>query len=171
MPASRVGDSAASEPPYTRAVPALDALATLVEVAENLIPFNRMLGLRDCRISDDGEVRIRVDRRDDLIGNFTRGYLHGGVISSTLDVVGGIASMMGVLGRDLPGTQDEAARIFAKIGTIDMRVDYLRPGVGEWFDASAVVLRTGARVAVTRMEFHNDAGTLIAVGTGTYIVG
>ncbi len=152
-------------------MPGFDTLAALVEVAENLIPFNRKLGLRDCRIGDDGTVHIRVDRRDELVGNFARGYLHGGVISSTLDVVGGIAAMMGVVGRDLPETQEEAARIFSKIGTIDMRVDYLRPGVGEWFDASAVVLRTGSRVAVTRMEFHNDEGTLIAVGTGTYIVG
>jgi uncharacterized protein (TIGR00369 family) len=79
--------------------------------------------------------------------------------------------MLGVIGRDIPGTQEEAARIFSKIGTIDMRIDYLRPGVGKWFDASATVLRTGSRVAVTRMEFHNDEGKLIAVGTGTYIVG
>ena len=152
-------------------MPDFDTLAALVEVAENLIPFNRILGLRECRINDDGVVRIRVDRRDDLIGNFARGYLHGGVISSTLDVVGGIAAMMGVVGRDLPEAQDEAARVFSKIGTIDMRVDYLRPGVGDRFDASAVVLRTGSRVAVTRMEFHYDDGTLIAAGTGTYIVG
>jgi acyl-coenzyme A thioesterase PaaI-like protein len=34
-----------------------------------------------------------------------------------------------------------------------------------------VVLRTGSKVAVTRMEMHNDQKTLIAVGTGTYIVG
>lgn len=148
-----------------------DTLAALVEVAENLIPFNRILDLRECRISEDGTVRIRVDRRDDLIGSFALGYLHGGVISSTLDVVGGIAAMMGVVGRDLPETQEDAARIFSRIGTIDLRVDYLRPGVGEWIDASAVVLRTGSRVAVARMEYHNDDGILIAAGTGTYIVG
>jgi uncharacterized protein (TIGR00369 family) len=148
-----------------------DTLAALVEVAENLIPFNRILDLRECRISEDGTVRIRVDRRDDLIGSFALGYLHGGVISSTLDVVGGIAAMMGVVGRDLPETQEDAARIFSRIGTIDLRVDYLRPGVGEWIDASAVVLRTGSRVAVAPMEYHNDDGILIAAGTGTYIVG
>jgi len=148
-----------------------DTRAALVEVAENLIPFNRILGLRECRISEDGTGRTRVDRRDDPTGNSARGYLHGGVISSTLDVVGGIAAMMGVVGRDLPETQEDAARIFSKIGTIDMRVDYLRPGVGEWVDASATGLRTGSRGAVTRMEFHNDQGTLIAAGTGTYIVG
>jgi len=152
-------------------MPDFDTLAAIVEVAENLIPFNRILGVRDARIDDDGTVQIRIDNRPELLGNFARGYLHGGVISATLDVVGGIAAMLGVVGRELPETMEEAGRIFSKIGTIDMRIDYLRPGVGEWFDASAVVLRTGSRVAVTRMEFHNDQGTLIAVGTGTYIVG
>ncbi len=148
-----------------------DTLAALVEVAENLIPFNRILGVRDCRIDDEGVVRIRIDRRDELVGNFARGFLHGGVVSATLDVVGGIAAMMAVVGRDLPETREEAGRIFSKVSTIDMRIDYLRPGVGEWFDASATVLRTGSRVAVTRMEFRNDEGTLVAVGTGTYMVG
>jgi len=148
-----------------------DTLAAIVEVAEQHIPFNRILGVENCRIGEDGTVRIRVQHRDELVGNFARGFLHGGVISATLDVVGGIAAMLGVIGRELPASREEAGRIFSKIGTIDMRIDYLRPGVGEWFDASASLLRTGSRVAVTRMEFHNDEGTLIAVGTGTYIVG
>lgn len=52
-----------------------------------------------------------------------------------------------------------------------MRIDYLRPGVGEGFDASATVLRGGSREVVARMEFPNDEGTLVAVGTGTYMVG
>lgn len=148
-----------------------DTLAALVEVAENLIPFNQILGVRDCRIDDDGLVRLRIDRRDELVGNFVRGFLHGGVVSATLDVVGGFAAMMAAVGRDLPETLAEAGRIFSNISTIDLRIDYLRPGVGEWFDASATVLRTGSRVAVTRMEFHDDQGTLVAVGTGTYMVG
>jgi acyl-coenzyme A thioesterase PaaI-like protein len=32
-------------------------------------------------------------------------------------------------------------------------------------------MRTGRKVAVTRMELHNDERVLVAVGTGTYIVG
>ncbi len=62
------------------------------------------------------------------------------------------------------------AERFAKIGTIDMRIDYLRPGIGDHFIATGYVLRTGNKVAVTRMELHNDAGQLIAVGTGAYVV-
>ena len=142
-----------------------DALAAVVEVAEKHIPFNRVLGLH--RLS----VHVRIDHRDELVGNLSKGFLHGGVISATLDLVGGIAAMLGAVGRDVPQTEEEAAEIFLKIGTIDLRVDYLRPGVGEWYEASAVVLRTGARVAVTRMEMRNDTDKLIAVGTGTYTVG
>jgi acyl-coenzyme A thioesterase PaaI-like protein len=51
-----------------------------------------------------------------------------------------------------------------------MRIDYLRPCVGEWFDASATVPRSGSRVVVRRMAFRNGEGTLVAVGTGTYMV-
>lgn len=39
------------------------------------------------------------------------------------------------------------------------------------FLATGHVLRLGKRVAVTRTEFVNDEGTLIAVGTSIYIVG
>jgi uncharacterized protein (TIGR00369 family) len=148
-----------------------DALAAVVEVAEKHIPFNRVLGLHGLSIDDDLTVHVRIDHRDELVGNLSKGFLHGGVISATLDLVGGIAAMLGAVGRDVPQTEEEAAEIFLKIGTIDLRVDYLRPGVGEWYVASAVVLRTGARVAVTRMEMRNDADKLIAVGTGTYTVG
>ena len=50
-------------------------------------------------------------------------------------------------------------------------VDYLRPGLGQWFYATGMVMRFGRKVTVARMELHNDLEKLIAVGTGTYIVG
>jgi len=56
------------------------------------------------------------------------------------------------------------------VSTIDLRVDFLRPGLGKWFVATAYTLRTGNRVAVTRIELHNDRNDLIAVGTGSYVV-
>jgi uncharacterized protein (TIGR00369 family) len=57
------------------------------------------------------------------------------------------------------------------VGTIDLRIDYLRPGRGRTFTATGRVMRAGKRVAVTRMELHNAEAVLIAVGTGTYMVG
>ena len=66
---------------------------------------------------------------------------------------------------------EEIAKRIMKTGTIDLRVDYLRPGRGKFFRATSSIMRAGNRVAVTRMELHNDKDLLIAVGTGTYIVG
>ena len=66
---------------------------------------------------------------------------------------------------------DEGSEQFSKLGTVDLRVDYLRPGLGGSFVAAGFKLRAGRRIAVTRMELHNDSGSLIAVGTGTYSIG
>jgi uncharacterized protein (TIGR00369 family) len=59
----------------------------------------------------------------------------------------------------------------SRLGTIDLRIDYLRPGRGQRFTAQAVPLRAGNKVAVVRSELHNEDGVLVAVGTGTYLCG
>jgi uncharacterized protein (TIGR00369 family) len=58
----------------------------------------------------------------------------------------------------------------SRISTIDLRVDFLRPGLGKRFIATANTLRAGNKVVVTRIELHNDQNDLIAVGTGSYLV-
>ena len=59
---------------------------------------------------------------------------------------------------------------FGKLGTIDLRVDYLRPGISEWFELRATVLRLGSRVASTRMEFLGADGKLLSTAAAAYIV-
>jgi acyl-coenzyme A thioesterase PaaI-like protein len=59
---------------------------------------------------------------------------------------------------------------FSKLGTIDLRVDYLRPAIGEYFELHAEVLRLGSRVASTRMTFLGADGRLLSTGAGAYIV-
>jgi uncharacterized protein (TIGR00369 family) len=59
---------------------------------------------------------------------------------------------------------------FSKFGTIDLRVDYLRPGTGPHFTARAEVMRLGSRVASTRMEFFDAQGRLLSTGAAAYIV-
>lgn len=144
---------------------------TIVEsVFTDKIPFNRLLGLSVESIEED-QAKFRFDMRQELIGNYIRRTLHGGVISSTLDVTGGMVAFLGILKRMQDSSDEEKIARFSKLGTIDLRIDYLRPGLGQFFVSSGFVLRTGSRVAVTRMELHNDERNLIAVGTGTYIVG
>jgi uncharacterized protein (TIGR00369 family) len=151
-------------------MPSEQLLEKMHEIAEQLIPFNKVLGIQVDTL-DFEHFAIRFEHRPELVGNFTRGMLHGGVIAAVLDVAGGMSAWMGLLKKSQGEPFEETAKRLAKIGTIDMRVDYLRPGLGKHFRATSNVLRTGNKVTVTRMELHNDEGTLIAVGTGTYIVG
>lgn len=44
-------------------------------------------------------------------------------------------------------------------------------GRGNEFIATAHIIRAGSKVTVARMELHNEEGTHIAFGTGTYLVG
>jgi acyl-coenzyme A thioesterase PaaI-like protein len=59
---------------------------------------------------------------------------------------------------------------FARMGTIDLRVDFLRQGLGQHFIASAEVTRLGGRVGSTQMRLVNDEGLLIATGSAAYVV-
>lgn len=141
-------------------------LAGLSRAVEARIPFNRVLGLHLEDLTLEG-ARLGFEMRDELVGNFEKGVLHGGVVSAALDVAGGMASLMA-------GAQDPQVDILARfrvLGTIDLRVDYLRPGAGSRFTVTGQILRSGRKVAVTRMELRNEEDTLVAVGTGTYIVG
>ena len=151
-------------------MPTEKLLQLLKEITEEKIPFNKLIGMK-IETLDLDKIGIRFEMRPELVGNFTRGNLHGGVISSVLDVTGGMVAWIGIMKKMEGQSFDEISERFNKIGTIDIRVDYLRPGLGEYFIATGSTLRTGNKVSVSRMELHNDKGIQIAVGTGTYVVG
>jgi uncharacterized protein (TIGR00369 family) len=151
-------------------MPTEKLLQLLKEITEEKIPFNKLIGMK-IETLDLDKIGIRFEMRPELVGNFTRGNLHGGVISSVMDVTGGMVAWTGIMKKMEGQSFDEISERFNKIGTIDIRVDYLRPGLGEYFIATGSTLRTGNKVSVTRMELHNDKGILISVGTGTYVVG
>ncbi len=145
-------------------------LQLLQEITEERIPFNKLIGMKVEKLDLDN-IGIRFNMRPELVGNFMRGNLHGGVISSVLDVTGGMVAWTGIMKKMEGRSFEEIAEKFAKIGTIDLRVDYLRPGLGKYFVATGSILRAGNKLSVTRMELHNDEGILIAVGTGSYVGG
>ena len=134
---------------------------------EQMIPFNRVLGLKIDSL-DPKAPRLRFDMRPKLVGNPIRQILHGGVISATLDVVGGLAIALASLAdmSEAPTPQN-----FPNIGTIDLRIDYLRPGRGKYFVATGRVVRLGGRVAVVHTELVSDTGEQIATGSAAYIIG
>jgi uncharacterized protein (TIGR00369 family) len=144
-------------------------VAALTTLFEERIPFNRVLGLRIDVLAPSG-VTGHLAMRPDLIGSFAHHRLHGGVISATLDAMAGIAVMAAIGARHMDETPAERLRRFGKLGTIDLRIDYLRPAVGERFVLHGEVLRLGSRVATTRMQFATDDGRLLATGSAAYIV-
>jgi uncharacterized protein (TIGR00369 family) len=141
----------------------------LTELFEHRITFNQTLGLKVVAFEPTGP-KLRFDMRPELVGHYLYGRLHGGVTSAVLDATGGLAAMWAI-GEKHPGeTAMQVMHRFAKMGTIDLRVDYLRQGLGQHFFATGEVLRLGGRVATTQMRLTNDEGTLIAAAVGAYMI-
>jgi uncharacterized protein (TIGR00369 family) len=144
-------------------------IAGLKELFEERIVFNRVLGLKIVSLKPD-MVSGRIDMKPDLVGHYSHSRLHGGVVSAGLDAMGGLACMAAIGARHLAESPTARLQRFGKLGTIDLRIDYLRPAIGEHFVLCAQVLRLGSRVASTRMEFYGPDGTLLSTGAGAYIV-
>ena len=139
----------------------------LRKVFEDAVPFNRVLGLK-VESTDPDAPKLRFDMKPELIGNPRKQILHGGVISAVLDVAAGFAIHLAV---SKNRAEQPHEGHFPTIGTIDLRVDYLRPGRGNYFIATGRVVRLGNRVAVAHMELVNDSGEQIATGGAAYMVG
>lgn len=143
--------------------------AALTDLFERRITFNQILGLV-VESAVAPAPRIRFAMRPELIGSALHGRLHGGVISATLDAMGGFALMVAIGEKHADDSTQQVMHRFAKMGTIDLRVDYLRPGIGAHFVASAEVTRLGGRIGSTQMRLVNDQGTLIATGSAAYVI-
>jgi uncharacterized protein (TIGR00369 family) len=141
--------------------------AAIVDLFEHRIRFNEVLGLK---LQSLVPPTMRFEMRPELVGHYVHGRLHGGVISATLDATGGMALMVAIGDKHPDDTADQVMHRFAKMGTIDLRVDYLRPGLGRHFVASAEVTRLGGRVGSTQMKLVNDEGIVIATGAAAYMI-
>lgn len=136
----------------------------------NELPFNALFHYELGNICDNS-VELVFDRQDELIGNKMQNILHGGVISSALDTVGGLIAaqsiFLDVQECSLVDFQDR----FSTLGTINLHINYLRPGRGTRFTACAKTQRQGNKIAVYMLSLHNEQHIEIASGIGTYLVG
>jgi uncharacterized protein (TIGR00369 family) len=144
-------------------------VARLAKIFEEEIVFNQFLGLKVTSITPK-RVTARVAMHRQLHGHWTHNRMHGGVIAAGLDIVGGLVTMAAIAARHMDEPPAQRIQRFGKVSTLDMRVDYLRPGSSDHFELSAEIVRLGARVASTRMEFRGADATLMATGAGAYIV-
>ena len=141
----------------------------LRSIFEEKIVFNQVLGLKIETLRPE-LVTARIDMRHELVGHFAYNRVQGGVIAAGLDAMGGLAVMAAIGARHMDEPPGQRLHRFAKLGTIDLRVDFLRPGIGSHFTLRAEVLRLGSRVASTRMEFMGPDGKLMSSAAAAYIV-
>ena len=131
------------------------ALGALV----NGIPYVNFLGISFERHGD--ELTTILNYQDSLIGNPTLPALHGGVTAAFLETTALIE-----LGWQHLWTEIESGRLDAEtLGpktlprmpkTIDITVDYLRPGLPRDAYARARVNRSGRRYASVQVEAWQD---------------
>jgi len=134
------------------------------------MPFNQELGLQLSHF-DAESVELRFNNQQKLVGNIAQQILHGGVIASVLDVAAGLVCVGSALLRIEELTEPLLRERLSRMGTIDLHVNYLRPGRGEHFIASARLVRGGNKVAVAQVELHNQDQLHIATATATYLIG
>ena len=128
----------------------------VIEFMESHVAFNRYLGVRVLEM-EAGHVVMKLPFRNELVGDPFRPALHGGVVSTLLDTCGGAAVW-------------SAAEEGDRVSTVDLRVDFLRPGPLEDLLCDATVLRMGNRVGVADMKVTSvsEPDRVIASGKGVY---
>jgi uncharacterized protein (TIGR00369 family) len=117
-------------------------------------PFIGFLGLQVVAIDHDAaEIQVRMPLRPELERRRGSKQFHGGPIASFIDTVGDFAIGMAVGGG---------------VPTMNLRIDYLRPAVGDSLLGVARVRRAGKTAAVIDVDVSDEQGKLVAIGRGTY---
>jgi uncharacterized protein (TIGR00369 family) len=121
------------------------------------IRFNHYMGMRVGRL-ERGFAELILPFREDFIGDPSRPALHGGVISALADTAGGLACFTMI------GPTD-------RVSTVDLRVDFLRPGPPKEIRAEARVIRQGNHVGVADISVYaTGEDELLAAAKGVYNV-
>ncbi|HKK99065.1 MAG TPA: thioesterase family protein [Desulfotignum sp.] len=137
-----------------------------------LLPFNKVLGIAiDLLDYDTGNAQVGFPMKPELIGNSAAGILHGGVTAAVLDLTGGLSALISCARYHEKAPLAQLNKRLTASATIDMRVDYLRPGKGDAFVCTSRIVRAGSRIVVAKMALSNLQKVCIATGTGTYLIG
>ena len=125
------------------------ALKLVGEMFVYHMPFNRALGMELERYEKEF-AQLAFKNQPMMVGNWAQSILHGGVIASALDVAAGLVCVGSTLTRHETISEDE---------------------LRQRFTATSSLLRAGNKVAVARVELHNEEQLYIASATATYMVG
>jgi uncharacterized protein (TIGR00369 family) len=136
-----------SDVPQTK----LDAAG--VQAILDASPFIASLGLKVVSVDHaKGEISVQMPLKPEFERRRGTRQFHGGPIAAFIDVVGDYAIGM-LVGGGVP--------------TINLRIDYLRPAIGQSITGIGRVRRQGRTVALVDIEITDEGGKLVAVGRGT----
>lgn len=141
-------------PPYGQGDDVLERVRTMMQWT----PQARALGLEVTHL-DGASVRGRAPYSPHIVGDPETGVIAGGVITTFLDQLCGMAA---VLAMKIPGI----------VATIDLRIDYMRPAEpGRDVLAEAHCYKIGRNVAFVRaVAFEDTPDNPIAHATSTFMV-
>lgn len=101
-----------------------------------------------------GEIKMAAPWRDEFISNPDHRFVHGGILATLLDTAGSYA-VATLLGRPAQ--------------TVDMRVDFLRPGFEAQMIVEASVIHYGRTLATADASVLNAANQRLAVGRMVFL--
>lgn len=115
-------------------------------------PVQRTLGT-SLRFEDGGDAVVTFPSNGAYQNAL--GSTHGGIVATLIDTAGWFAA---------------AACYDVWIVTVDLHMQLLAPAMGGVIEATGHVVRSGARLAMTRMVVRTAEGVEVAVGQGTFSV-
>lgn len=126
-----------------------------IEAIFNRSPFLSFMQMSITEVDHEaGRFSARMPLRPEFERRAGTGQFHGGALASLIDVVGDFALGM-MVGGGVP--------------TMNLRVDYLRPAIGAYMEATATLRKLGRTAAVVDIDVFSPDGKLVAVGRGTYV--
>ena len=117
-----------------------------------LAPFHQWLDIRVSEVNDDG-IRISVPWREEFVVNPKRGYAHGGILATLIDIAADYAL---------------AVKIGTPVPTVDLRVDYHRAAMPGELTVKARVLNLGRTFSSAEAKIYDSDSRLLASGRGVY---
>ena len=137
------------------------------------IPFAQFLGVRVERMGDELSVILPYDQK--LIGNPQLPALHGGGVAEFMEFTAIISLTWYSIWDDMESgnisLDDDFTSKLNLPKTIDLTMDYLRPGLARDAYARATVNRSGRRYASVHVEAWQDQrDRLFAQCTGHFLM-
>ena len=121
------------------------------------IPHSKQLGMETVSLERNRAI-FRIPFAESLVGDLANGIIHGGVILSLMDSVGGMATFCA-----LPAMES--------IATLDLRVDFLKPALaGQGIEAAAECYKLTNTVAFIRgVAYQTDINDPVASCVATFM--